>query len=196
MFQNYLINYGYLEEKTIDGKRHNHTSPPSALVHDHHLNGTVIKKLYTQKEIQAALYDFQSFFRLPTSGKIDNATLTVVRKPRCGNRDRIPRTYQNSLRLKVSQNGRRKLRSAVLGNTLRDKKQTLIVFHLDVQHKSVLNPKYNPQDQKTIRMFQYAFNFWAAVTNVIFVSTEYVRMKEYGAADVTIGFYKGGEILC
>lgn len=65
----FLIKYGYNEPGGCDDGKINDKEP------------------LRQSSFQTMIESFQTLFNLPVSGKLDNATVTLMKKPRCGLED-------------------------------------------------------------------------------------------------------------
>ncbi|PFX29686.1 Matrix metalloproteinase-19 [Stylophora pistillata] len=94
-------------------------------------------------DVATAIRGFQKFYGLPASGKLDEATISLMKKPRCGMADPV-------------EDGKRVRRYTINGEW---KKKHLTYF---VQHGYDL-----PNDQQTV-IFGRAFQFWAVVSGLSF----------------------------
>ncbi|XP_077386145.1 matrix metalloproteinase-19 [Festucalex cinctus] len=122
----YLKQYGYLSEPTDPEN-------PSYL-----------------EEVKEALRVFQRVNDLPTSGELDEATLALMRQPRCGLEDPF---------------NKKQHRYRVLGTRWRKKNLTYRIYNY--------TPDMTKAQVKTA--IQEAFKYWSDVTDLTFREVEYGR---------------------
>lgn len=140
---------------------------------------------FTDSQVVKALKEFQRYFQLNETGVVDNATSTLMQKPRCG----VPDKNRASFKLSFTKSGRKKRSIAINRRKSGMRANTVngdLVFYFFI---NPIDPKLPYGYDTVYNAFEYAFNMWAAVTNLVFRRGD---TKNY--TDILLGFY-GGIIL-
>ena len=197
LFQAYFIKYGYLPDKC---RRHQSSSvfifdlhkipnSPQSLPGNSssNVNRTVstnntasnsticshktLSSLYSEREILQSLKDFQTFMSLEATGRLNSATESVMKAPRCGVKDKSPHPSWIPQRI-----FRRKKRYVKEGSSWSktEIKYTISSYSSDISQT----------DQKSA--ISDAFIRWAEVSPLVFRWTDDTQ-----AADINLRFATG-----
>ena len=145
-----LRSYGYLEEKKFQGPASASLSEPTP------------SNLTSNSPFKNALIEFQRFYKLPVTGKLDKLTEATLTRPRCGTSDKIP----NSL---IFSNKNNRSKRYVQGSSgwFDHGFKNPITFGLQNTAEPILSKRY------TCIAILRAFRMWEQQANIRFQEVNY-----------------------
>lgn len=136
---------------------------------------------YFDEDMEEAVKTYQTNFRLNPSGVLDNTTLSLMVRPRCGVPDVVNGTStMNSGAVHTAA-------GAVAHFSFFPGRPTWPPFKRDLSYAFLPSSARLPADaQRLSSIFAGAFARWSNVTTLTFRETD-----SFGLADIQIGFYSG-----
>ena len=172
-----MIRYGYFSEN----KSTNSSSKFST-----NNNTTNTRLLGYKKNLTEAIYEFQEFMGIKKTGVIDQTTMKLMMKPRCGIKDKLQYKYPKvPFHIYVTPKGRRKIRS--INSRSFSSGDRIITWSITFRNRPT-----NPYVLVDIfDQVEYGLNMWSAVTNI-----KFRRLFYFGSTgDVLVGFFKSKNFL-
>ncbi|CAH8625796.1 unnamed protein product [Dicrocoelium dendriticum] len=183
-----LYLYGYFQKETTNKNPLNPANSPA-----HHLLEDNSGMLLPPPEYHEALRRFQRTYRLPVTGRLDRPTADLLSSPRCGNPDVVVSTHDQTSNRSINIQIARRRRLHSVDRELYRSKRFLIGDEGMKWSKKKLTWQIRSYPTKALTMarthvvFQYTFNLWSKVTDLVFSEEK----DYYKPADIIIQFGAG-----
>ena len=120
-----------------------------------------------REDVKEAIKSFQTFFRLEVTGELNDETITIMNKPRCGNPD-------------IVANPGRFKRYVTGGRWYKWRKDSLTYY---------FQPGNDFDKKSQRRIIKQAFDMWARYTNFKFTAVDYPDRADIKIRYLSINLY-------